>query len=190
MACLVRMIKIRTPGAVWQLYWCAEVDTWSFPTTNMSLYPCFVNIYGFLEGLCVCTPTPILVKYRHKIEATKVCMHILLRPVEDCLGVYGMKYWFPGCLAPVVGCCWCLRSSEDPELLLIFTGHSWLLHSMGLSLRELLLGFFMGWKCRTHARHQQVYGNTNNWDAQIPSILLFCCIVSYQHLAISSVLCT
>lgn len=179
MACLVRMITIGTPEAAWGLYWCVERDTLSFPTTNVCTYPCFTNPYGLPEAFCVRTQATILVKYRHKTEA--ICIHVLLRSVKDWLGIYGMNYWSPGCLSPVVGCCWCLRGSEDPELLLILTGHSWLLQSMGLSLGQLLLGFLMGWKCGTHPRDPEVYGNTNKWAAHIPSISLFCCIVWCQH---------
>lgn len=179
MACLVRMIKIGTPEAAQGLCWCVEIDILSFPSINVCTYPCFTNLYGLLEALCVHTQTTILVKYRHKTET--ICIHMLLRSVKDWLGIYGMNYWFPGCLSPVVGCCWFLRGSEDPELLLIFTGHSWLLQSTGLSLRQLLLGFLMGWKCGTHPRDPQVRRNTNNWAAHIPSISLFCCIVLCQH---------
>jgi len=43
MACLVRMIKMETPEAAW-----VEVDTMSFPTTRVCMYPCLANLCGLL----------------------------------------------------------------------------------------------------------------------------------------------
>lgn len=148
MPCLVRMIKLGIPEAAWGVYWCTEIDWAYLPQT----YVCTHALLTCMVRACVRTQAPILVKCRHKTEATQVCIHILLRPAGSL--------WHELLISRVpVSCCWLLlvcRGSEDSESLLIFTGHSCLLQNMGLLLSQLLLGFLLGWKCRTHTRDQQV----------------------------------
>lgn len=68
--------------------------------------------------------------------------------MTDWLGIYYMNYrWWP---------------CEDPEPFLMLTDHRWLMQSMNLLLRLLLLGFLIDWKCSTQTRVKQVYGNVNN----------------------------